>query len=92
MSEAGRRSRWWTDGDEPEDAESVEDPWSVGDEELGLSEEQVRFLESLADQPAASHVSGSPPWLAAPAPGPEPGGQPRPKADPDDDPGAETGD
>lgn len=86
MTEPGRRSRWWVDGDEPEDVEAVEDPWSGADDELGLSDEQVRFLGSLADQPPASRLSRSLPGLDADLE------EPGPEAEPGTDPGAETGD
>lgn len=58
MTGIGHSSRWWAGLDEPSGAtDPVADPWPVDDDEVGLSPEQVRFLESLADQPPVPRLS-----------------------------------
>lgn len=77
MTDADPRSRWWVGLDELGEAlGSVADPWPGDDAEGELSPEQVRFLESLADQPAV-------PRLTTGVAGLEPSGR---------DPADETGD
>jgi len=58
MSDGDGRSRWWAGFEElGADPSSVADPWSVDEENMGLSDEQVRFLESLADQPRVPRLA-----------------------------------
>lgn len=59
MSDPGRRrSPWWESLDLPNDlVEPIEDPWVADDGDSELNREQLRFLESLADQPAVPRFS-----------------------------------
>lgn len=58
MTGADSRHPWWAGLDVPGEAtDPIADPWPVDDDELGLSDDQVRFLESLADQPPVPRLS-----------------------------------
>jgi hypothetical protein len=67
MTDIDRGSRWWAglgevaaDGDEPapDISDGAADPWPVVEENVALSEAQVRFLEALADQPQVPRLTG----------------------------------
>lgn len=64
MTDDKRRSRWWAGFEELDVvAEEVVDPWRIDDDEVALSDEQVRFLESFADQPPIPRLTAGLPGV-----------------------------
>lgn len=64
MSDTDHRSPWWAGIDALEShPDGVPDPWSESDRDVGLSSEQVRFLEVLADQPHVPRLTDGIPGL-----------------------------
>lgn len=66
MTKADPRSRWWIGLPEPDDIAPLADPWPADDDDPGLSGEQVRFLESLADQPRVPRLTDGIPGFEHP--------------------------
>jgi hypothetical protein len=67
MTEVGRRSRWWAGFEEPGVVPGpIADPWPVDGDDVRLSEDQVRFLESLADQPRVPRLAEGLPGVGDP--------------------------